>query len=71
MQSWSILYSQISQTSMVTTMENEAPEVILRLEIESLMQRFGITIDDVFRILTEMEMIDDTYTNDRPWLDSF
>jgi len=58
---------------MVTTMENEAPEVILRLEIESLMQRFGITIDDVFRILTEIEMIkiDDTYTNDRPWLDSF
>lgn len=46
-------------------------EGMLKTAILELMQRFGINENAIYRILFEMESeeIDDTYLNDRPWLD--
>ena len=54
-------------------MENETPEQMLKREISTLMQRFGITSDRVYAIVSELEAedVDNTYVNDRPWLQDF
>ena len=54
-------------------MENETPEEMLKREISSLMQRFGITSDRVYAIVSQIELedVDNTHTNDRPWIDDF
>lgn len=42
----------------------------LKKELIELMKRYGANENAIYTILFEMEMdgIDDTYLNDRPWL---
>lgn len=54
-------------------MENETPEQQLKREISMFMQRYKITSDQVYAIVSQLELedVDNTHTNDRPWLDDF
>ena len=54
-------------------MNPETPEEMLKREISTLMQRFKIKVDRVFAIVSELELedVDNTHANDRPWFDDF